>query len=112
MLNKLRDECLRIAVEHGFTDASFPEDMALIHSEVSEALEEYRFGLNPNDLGYEEQDDRGRKPMKPVGIPSELADVIIRVLHVCGKHGIDIENAVNEKMKFNESRPYKHGKKI
>lgn len=38
-LNELRDEALRIAVEHGFKDASIPEDVALMHSELSELLE-------------------------------------------------------------------------
>jgi NTP pyrophosphatase (non-canonical NTP hydrolase) len=45
------------------------------------------------------------------GIPTEMADELIRVLHFCGKHGIDIEKAVIEKMAFNDSRPYKHGGK-
>jgi NTP pyrophosphatase (non-canonical NTP hydrolase) len=40
-----------------------------------------------------------------------LADVIIRILHFSGKHGIDIEQAVREKMLYNESRPMKHGGK-
>lgn len=43
-LNELRDNCLRIAVEHGFTDASVGEDIALMHSELSEALEDHRHG--------------------------------------------------------------------
>jgi hypothetical protein len=48
---------------------------------------------------------------KPCGIPSEMADEIIRVLHFCGKHKIDIDKAVREKMAYNESRPMKHGGK-
>lgn len=104
-LNELRDEALRIAVEHGFKDASVPEDIALMHSELSEALEDYRNGLSPNLLEYDQY-------VKPVGIPSEMADVIIRVLHFCGKHKIDIEYAVKVKMQYNESRPYKHGNKV
>jgi NTP pyrophosphatase (non-canonical NTP hydrolase) len=62
---------------------------------------------------YNDPLDRDDGPTrKPCGIPSEMADVVIRVLHFCGKHGIDIEKAVIEKMAFNESRPHMHGKKI
>ena len=48
---------------------------------------------------------------KPCGIRSEMADVIIRVLHFCGKHSIDIDAAVDEKTAYNDARPYKHGGK-
>lgn len=139
-LNELRDEALRIAVEHGFTDASVGEDIALMHSELSEALEDHRAGKRPDEVWYETREQGGgvigaaggggepahlalvtrhesvtvrrdaRAGGKPCGIPSEMADVIIRVLHFCGKHGIDIEQAVREKMIYNESRPIKHGK--
>lgn len=50
-------------------------------------------------------------PMKPEGVPSELADIIIRVLDMCGWYGIDIEAAVAEKMEYNETRSYRHGGK-
>lgn len=115
-LNELRDEALRIATEHGFKDASIPEDIALMHSELSEALEDFRDGKLPHELLYETPIGLKTTPepnmrCKPVGIPSEMADVIIRVLHFCGKHGIDIERAVEEKMAYNASRPFKHGGK-
>lgn len=148
-LNDWRDDALRIANEHGFKDASAAEDFALIHSEVSEALEDLRYGAEPREVWYEEKVAayaRGglgglrlmadgkpafvavrhaaphpkladgsfdlENPHKPCGIPSEMADVIIRVLHFCGKHGIDIEQAVREKTDYNETRPFKHGKKL
>lgn len=48
----------------------------------------------------------------PEGIPSELADVIIRILDMCGKYGIDIGAMIAEKHEFNKTRPYKHGGKV
>jgi NTP pyrophosphatase (non-canonical NTP hydrolase) len=104
-LTELRNRALAIAVSKGFTDASPVEDIALIHSEASEALEDIRCGKRLSMLDYEEDG-------KPIGVPSEMADIIIRVLHFCGKHKIDIEFAVLEKMKYNENRPYKHNKTI
>lgn len=107
-LNKLRDEVYQNAVFHGFHDEtrSFLECMALIHSEASEAVEEYRNGLQPNFTWYESNST------KPLGIPSELADIIIRVLDTCGQYGINIEAMVEEKMRYNKTRPHKHGKVI
>lgn len=104
-LKRLTEEALRIATEHGFKDATPGEDIALMHSELSEALECIRTGALPHE---ELQGLNG----KPEGVPSEMADVVIRVLHFCGKHGIDLDAAVATKMAFNESRPYKHGKKL
>lgn len=49
--------------------------------------------------------------LKPEGIPSELADIIIRVLDICAAEGIDIAAAIADKMAFNETRPYRHGGK-
>jgi NTP pyrophosphatase (non-canonical NTP hydrolase) len=41
----------------------------------------------------------------------ELADTIIRILDICGKCEIDIEKHIELKMKYNETRPLKHGKR-
>ena len=67
--------------------------------------EEYRNGHAATETYY-------RKDGKPEGIPSELADVIIRIFDYCGYAGIDIEKANKEKHEFNESRPYRHGGKV
>ena len=102
----LTEDCKRIADEHGFTDATPAEDIALMHSELSEALEDIREGSIGHWRGYSTANG------KPCGVPSELADVVIRVMHFCGKHGINLGAAVLEKMQYNESRPFKHGGKV
>jgi NTP pyrophosphatase (non-canonical NTP hydrolase) len=131
-LNDLRDAAYTNSKEHGFHDEpkSMGDYIALIHSELSEALEDFRNGNPPtkvwyeikghglffSNTQYEEQSSGdltiGDGPRKPCGIPSEMADVIIRVLDFCGAHGIDIDKAVTEKMAYNKTRPHKHGKKI
>ena len=117
-LNELRDRAHQNAVDHGFTGATVGEEIALMHSELSEALEEYRNGALPNQTLYIDNfceslrtEERSLDKFKPCGIPSEMADVIIRVLDFCGKYNIDIDKAVLEKMKYNASRPHRHGGK-
>jgi NTP pyrophosphatase (non-canonical NTP hydrolase) len=82
-----------------------PEMLALIHSEVSEALEEYRVSDSLADTSI--RDEKG----KPVGFASEIADVVIRIGDLCGYLGIDLESAVEAKMAFNATRPHRHGGK-
>jgi NTP pyrophosphatase (non-canonical NTP hydrolase) len=99
---------------------SFGELIALIHSEASEALEDFRAGNSPNEVWYEKVIDgqvvrRGvpvDETWKPCGIPSELADIVIRVMDVCGRYGIDLEQAIMEKMAHNRTRPQRHGGKV
>lgn len=108
-LNELRDRVHALAVSKGWyedRDVSDPNVLgsmlALIHSEVSEALEDVR--KTQIALDYEANG-------KPVGLPSELADVIIRVLDMCGAMGIDIEKAVEMKHAYNATRTHRHGGK-
>lgn len=83
---------------------NIPEKLALIHSEISEALEELRSG---DGVAF-----RGIQPGngKPEGFGIELADAVIRIADLCGYLGIDLEEAVRIKHQYNATRPYKHGK--
>ena len=105
-LNDLAKSIHENAVEHGWwdEDRKFPEIVALIHSEVSEALEEYRNGHRPDEVYCGEGG-------KPEGIPVELADAIIRILDYCAHEAIDIESILLRKHEYNHDRPYKHGGK-
>ena len=78
--------------------------LALVHSEVSEALEELRVHSPSHE--YARASDG-----KPEGFAVELADVVIRVMDLCGQLEIDLEAAIAKKHAFNATRPYRHGGK-
>lgn len=120
MLNELANQIHENAVAHGWWDdkRSFAEVVALCHSELSEALEEDRAGrpmaYYDADNGTEHIriiniDDSGSRKME--GIATEMIDCIIRILDWAGRECIDVDRLIKAKMRYNETRPYKHGKR-
>lgn len=105
-LNELANDCHRIAKEHGFwhhryiglgdefnNPSIYGEKRDLMHSEIAEMTEAHRDGDQP----HEEE---------------EAADLLIRLLDYAGERGFDMDLAVDKKMKENEERPYRHGRKF
>lgn len=113
-------------------ERNFGEAIALITSELSEALDEHRSGralvwfdedhttLRPDA----EEDVLGNYPAdafasKPEGVAVELADAVIRTFDYLGfladdlrdEFGLSIDELFELKSKYNATRPNKHGKK-
>ena len=109
--------------------------LALITTEVAEAIEEIRNGRRADERYYTISgitvvpyaggwafDVGGGVPnpevtysegvvAKPEGVPSELADVVIRALDAAGAWGIDLETVIEEKLAYNVTRGHRHGGK-
>jgi len=105
-INALISESHQTAKDKGWWDQelNIGEKLALIHSEISEALEEYR--SHGKYLQYTRESDG-----KPEGFVFELADTVIRIADLCGELDLDLEKALRTKMNFNRTRPYRHGNK-
>jgi hypothetical protein len=103
-------------------------ELALVDTEVAEAIEEVRNGTaekyytggyvsdfidgveyplieNSSPIDYD------GKLRKPEGIRSELADAVIRLMDMADKRGWDLDADIEEKLDYNETRGYRHGGK-
>jgi hypothetical protein len=69
-----------------------PLKLCLVHSEISEALEAHRKGLNDDKLS-----------LRP-GIEVELADALHRIFDLAGALGLDLGGAYLEKAAYNANR--------
>jgi NTP pyrophosphatase (non-canonical NTP hydrolase) len=109
-INQLVIEAHETAKEKGWYDqpTTFGDQIANMHAELSEAWEDFRNGKEMKVIQLDLSSDR----VKPLGIPIELADVVIRIFDTCGYYGINLEEAIKVKLEYNKTRPYKHGKTI
>lgn len=73
------------------------DTIATIQTKMSEALEEMEENQDPTDVYYPDDGN-------PEGFGVKLADVIIRVLHICARYAIDIEALMELKMEYNRTR--------
>ena len=118
-LSVARAQVAVINKEKGWYDSArtFGEDVALLHSEVSEALEEFRahkLGRGIRTASGDEVWSDGRYPAiegKPLGVGSEMADILVRLLDTCERYDIDLGAEFRRKLAYNATRPHRHGGK-
>lgn len=105
-INVCTMKAYKTAKEKGFYDEehNFGMDIALVQSELSEALEEYRKGMPLRGVAFDEDGTRH-------GILPELADAVIRIMTICGSYNLDLGGEILRKMEYNKSRSYRHGGK-
>ena len=115
-INELCHEVSEIAMSKGFWDynavgenAMIPLKIALVHTELSEALEAHRKAYDDDEPSHY----TGMTPMQEQDFCEEMADAVIRIFDVIGGYGMsnDFGNILLDKVEKNRTRPHLHGKK-
>ena len=116
----LRDNA---ASEHEYDTAMlrnyYMVKIGLIMSEGAEALEELRSG-RPVDQNYYTDSDGNEAPRlsvnaklnKPEGVPSEIADIVIRCFDFADEAGFSLIEVILEKLAYNDTRAHMHGRQV
>ena len=93
-LNQITEEVMALAKGKGFgttpAEINLYEKLALVHGEVSEAIIAHRKKVTEGPSSFE----------------AELADIILRTLHIAGVYGIDMEAAITAKLEYNQTRTW------
>lgn len=103
----MAQEVYNWAESKGWNDPppSFGEAMMMLVTEVAEAVEAYRkWELDAMVSAWGDG-------VKPEGVPSEFADILIRLLHYSKLFGVDLFKEYRRKMDYNYTREYRHGGK-
>jgi NTP pyrophosphatase (non-canonical NTP hydrolase) len=116
--NIVQFRCYEIAKSKGWHDKEpicmnsgrISELLLLLHGEISEAAEDLRKNSDYNFVYSEPRSDVPSME-KPCGFKIELADLAIRLLDTCQLLGINLEQYIELKSKYNKLRPYRHGDK-
>lgn len=91
--------------------------LMLMVSELVEAHDELRNGHAANETYYPTKPEDHRPSrydstlFKPEGVPSELADTVIRIFDFCYTEKIDLGAIIEEKLAYNRTREMMHGGK-
>jgi len=125
MLNELAARIRFHNDKQGFTvtKENIDQKLLLAVSEVCEAQEELRDGHTFEEVYYA---DMAGLPFsakfdlihnfptdkKPEGFSVEIADAIIRLLDICHATGINIDQVIELKLAYNQTRPLKHGRQF
>lgn len=122
VLGQMQAEVRSVNAQNGWfeTDRSFGEDIALLHSEVSEMLEAHRDG--EHETWFEHKVGCIHTPLnvlhdkigaeregctcvpKPHGVGPEAGDVLVRLLDTCERRGINLGLSFRQVLDHNRTR--------